>query len=87
LASRCVEAPTGKRQPAGDDCGMDSSNNGNHRQRALDREIERYREACVSALDQLEWIVGYLHRIHRPQIARTLDRNRKQILKEVRARG
>jgi hypothetical protein len=66
---------------------MDSSNNGNHRQRALDREIERYREACVSALDQLEWIVEYLHRIHKPQIARTLDRNRKQILKEVRARG
>ena len=61
---------------------MDSSNNGNARQRELDREIDRYREAASSALGQLEWIVGYLHKIHKPQIASVLDRNRKQIVKD-----
>ena len=66
---------------------MDSSSNGNARKRELDREIDRYREAASAALGQLEWIVGYLHQIRKPQIARTLDRNRKQILKDVGARG
>jgi hypothetical protein len=65
---------------------MDSSGNGD-RQRVLDREIERYREASVSALDQLEWVVGYLNKIQKPQIARALDRNRKQILQRVQAGG
>jgi hypothetical protein len=63
---------------------MDSAGNGNA-QRELDREIERYREASASALDQLEWVVGYLNKIHKTEIARTLDRNRKQILKRVQA--
>jgi hypothetical protein len=66
---------------------MDSSDKGKDRERELDREIDRYREASVSALDQLEWIVGYLDKIHKPQIARTLDRNRKQILQRVQAGG
>jgi hypothetical protein len=52
------------------------NNNGNGRQRELDWEIEQYREAATSALGQLEW----------PQIARTLDRNRKQILRDIAAR-
>jgi hypothetical protein len=64
---------------------MDSSGNGNNRDRELDREIERYREASDSALDQLEWVVGYLHKIRKPEIASALDRNRKEILKRVQA--
>ena len=59
------------------------SNNANDRQRRLDAEIERYQEAADSALGQLEWIVGYLHKIRKPEIARALDRNRKQILKDM----
>lgn len=67
---------------------MDSrSTNGSDRRHQLDLEIERYREAAVSALGQLEWIVGYLHQIHKPEVALALDRNRKQILKEVGGRG
>lgn len=66
---------------------MDSSNNGDARQRELDREIDRYREAASSALGQLEWIVRYLEKIHKSQIARVLDRNRKQIVKDIRAHG
>jgi hypothetical protein len=64
---------------------MDSAGNGNG-QRELDRQIERYREASGYALDQLEWVVGYLNKIHKPQIARAVDRNRKQILRRVQAR-
>jgi hypothetical protein len=60
------------------------NNNGHDRERRLDAEIERYREATDSALGQLEWIVGYLHEIRKPEIARTLDRNRRQILKDMR---
>jgi hypothetical protein len=58
-------------------------NNDNDSERRLDAEIERYREATDSALGQLEWIVGYLHKIRKPEIARALDRNRKQILKDM----
>jgi hypothetical protein len=64
---------------------MDSSRNGG-RQRDLNRRIERYREASVSALGQLEWVVGYLDKIRKPQIARALDRNRKQILNRIQPR-
>ena len=67
---------------------MDSrSANGSDRRHQLDLEIERYREAAVSALGQLELIVGDLHKIHKPEVALALDRNRKQILKEVGGRG
>jgi hypothetical protein len=63
---------------------MDSSANSD-RQQGLDREIERYREASESALGQLEWVVEYLYKIRKPQIARVLDQNRKQILRRVQA--
>jgi hypothetical protein len=53
------------------------------RERRLDAEIEQYREAADSALGQLEWIVAYLHQIRKPQLARALDQNRKQILKDI----
>ena len=65
---------------------MDSTGNGKDRQSELDHEIERYREASDSALGQLEWVVGYLYEIRKPQIARALERNRQQILKHVEAR-
>ena len=65
---------------------MDSTGNGKDRQDELDHEIERYREASDSALGQLEWVVEYLYKIRKPQIAKALDRNRQQILKDVGAR-
>jgi hypothetical protein len=55
-----------------------------NRERELDREAERYRKAAESALGQLEWVVGYLHEIRRPQLARALDRNRRQIRETMR---
>jgi hypothetical protein len=54
--------------------------NGDHRE----REIERYREAAMRALDQLEWVVGYLYEIRKPKIARAIARNRRQILEYLR---
>jgi hypothetical protein len=63
------------------------NSNGNRRRQELDEEIERYREATDSALGQLEWIVGYLHKIRKGPIARALDRNRRQIIDELQNAG
>jgi hypothetical protein len=57
--------------------------NRDNRERELDREIERYREAAAAALEQLQWAINYLHRIKKGRIARGLERNRSQILKQV----
>jgi hypothetical protein len=59
----------------------DESRNGD---RDRDREIGRYRQAAISTLEQLEWVVGYLHKIRKPELARVLDRNRKQIIERMR---
>ena len=61
-----------------------ASRESDDRQRVLDREIERYRQAATGALDQLEWSVGYLHRIHKDQLANALERNRREIRTRAR---
>jgi hypothetical protein len=62
---------------------MDSGENtGDHRD--PDRELERYRAAATAALDQLEWCIDYLYRIRKPDLARAIARNRKQILERLR---
>jgi hypothetical protein len=63
---------------------MDRETNGDDREREVDREIERYREAATSTLGQLEWVVRYLYEIRKPELARALDRNRKQIIESTR---
>lgn len=50
----------------------------------LEGELERYRVATASALGQLEWIVGYLRKIRKDEIARVLDRNRREIIEMIR---
>jgi hypothetical protein len=52
--------------------------------RDRDFEVERYREAAVQALGQLEWCINYLHRIRKDSIARGLEGNRSQILERLR---
>lgn len=42
-------------------------------------EAERYREAAEAALDQLDWCIGYLHRIRKSPLADALARNRSEI--------
>jgi hypothetical protein len=43
-------------------------------------EVERYREAALVALDQLEWCIDYLRTIRKGSIAQSLDRNRRTII-------
>ena len=50
----------------------------------LDLETRRYREAAIQAIDQLEWCVSYLYRLRRPQLARSLKRNRAAIIERAR---
>jgi hypothetical protein len=53
------------------------------RLRDLDRQADRYREAAVQALGQLEWIVGYLQDARKSELAKAVDRNRRQILERI----
>jgi hypothetical protein len=53
------------------------------RDRDPDLEAERYRRAAAHALGQLEWIVAYLHKVRKSELARALDRNRKQIQERI----
>ena len=46
-------------------------------------EIERYRRAAEETLEQVDWCIGYLHRIRKPQIARALERNRRAIRRRM----
>jgi hypothetical protein len=47
-------------------------------------EAERYRRAALDALEQLEWCIQYLHRLHKGGIAESLARNRATILDRSR---
>jgi hypothetical protein len=62
-----------------------NSGTSGHRDRKaeLDDEAERYREAAVLTLDQLEWCIDYLHGLGRTGIARAIAHNRKQIMRQA----
>ena len=42
-------------------------------------ETDRYRMAAEDALQQLDWVIGYLHGIRKLDISRALARNRSYI--------
>ena len=42
-------------------------------------DADRYREAAEATLDQLDWCIGYLHRIRKSSIADALARNQAEI--------
>jgi hypothetical protein len=44
-----------------------------------EQEADRYRKAAEDALQQLDWVIGYLHGIRKLDISRALARNRSQI--------
>jgi hypothetical protein len=46
-------------------------------------EIERYRLAAEETLAQLDWCVSYLYRIRKDRIARTIEKNRSFIRREL----
>jgi len=51
--------------------------------RIKEQEADRYRKAADDALQQLDWAIGYLHRIKKGQLARALARNCDQIRREL----
>jgi hypothetical protein len=59
----------------------------NHGARKREDEITRYRLAAEEALEQLEWCVDYLRRIRKGTIADAVDRNRRQIRREMTRAG
>jgi hypothetical protein len=44
-------------------------------------DVERYRAAAYAALDQLDWIIKFLHRIQKSKIAHGLEQNRRTIIR------
>jgi hypothetical protein len=49
-------------------------------------ETARYREAAHRALEQLDWCVEYLRRIHKTQISKQLAKNRSTIARTLAQR-
>jgi hypothetical protein len=47
-------------------------------------EAQRFRRAAEEALDQLEWCIGYLHRIRKNGLATALAQNRSAIQQQLR---
>jgi hypothetical protein len=44
-----------------------------------EQEANRYRMAAEDALQQLDWVIGYLHGIRKIEISRALAKNRSYI--------
>jgi hypothetical protein len=66
------------------DSPRNSDTGGHHDRKAeLKGEAERYREATVLTLDQLEWCIDYLHGLGKTRIARAVAHNRKQIMRQA----
>jgi hypothetical protein len=46
-------------------------------------EADRYRRATEDALEQLDWVIGYIHGIHRTRVSRALAKNRACIRRNL----
>jgi hypothetical protein len=51
-----------------------------------EKEADRYRKAAEDALQQLDWVIGYLHGIRKLDISRALARNRSYIRTQLMQR-
>ena len=51
-----------------------------------EKEADRYRKAAEDALQQLDWVIGYLHGIRKLEISRALAKNRSHIRTELMGR-
>ena len=52
-----------------------------------EQEADRYRKAAEDALQQLDWVIGYLHGIRKSEISRALAKNRSYIRTQLMDRG
>ena len=48
-----------------------------------DDEAMRYRRAAEEALQQLDWCIGYLHGIRKPEVSTRLAKNREYIKRNL----
>jgi hypothetical protein len=48
------------------------------------REVTKYQRAAHESLDQLAWCVNLLYRLGKPQIARAIEANYRNIRQQVR---
>jgi hypothetical protein len=48
-----------------------------------EQEADKYRKAAEDALQQLDWVIGYLHGIHKTDISKALAKNRSFIRKRL----
>ena len=55
--------------------------------RRRESEIARYRLAAEETLEQLEWCARYLHRIRRRRVAEAINKNRRQIRRQMNRTG
>ena len=51
-----------------------------------EQEADRYRKAAEDALQQLDWVIGYLHGIRKVEISRALAKNRSYIRTQLMER-
>ena len=51
-----------------------------------EKEADRYRKAAEDALQQLDWVIGYLHGIRKLEISRALAKNRSHIRTQLMGR-
>jgi hypothetical protein len=52
-----------------------------------EQEADRYRKAAEDALQQLDWVIGYLHGIRKLDISRALAKNRSYIRTQLMGRS
>jgi hypothetical protein len=53
---------------------------------ARDTEVERYRKAAHTTLDQLDWCIEYLRSLGKKRISRQLAKNRAAIVSRLSPR-
>jgi hypothetical protein len=51
-----------------------------------EQEADRYRKAAEDALQQLDWVIGYLHGIRKTDISQALAKNRSYIRTQLMER-
>jgi hypothetical protein len=66
--------------------GDDKNDDKKYADHPKEKEADRYRKAAEDALQQLDWVIGYLHGIRKVEISRALAKNRSYIRTELMRR-
>ena len=56
---------------------------GTRRDESKQDETDRYKQAAEDALQQLDWVIGYLHGIRKTQLSAKLAQNRTYIKRNL----